>query len=131
MSASCSPTRPVRTTTEANRLRVATDSSAILGIGDQGHGGLAICIGKLALYTLGAGIHPAYTLPISLDVGTDNEALLSDPLYVGERHPRIRGKEYDDFMEQVLSAFERRWPGVLIQRGEARWGRSAWKPAGR
>mgnify|MGYP000482366199 CR=1 FL=1 len=70
---------------------------------------MVIPIGKLALYTLGAGIHPAYTLPISLDVGTDNERLQSDDMYVGWRHPRLRGDEYYEFVDEFVEAVRRRW----------------------
>ncbi len=94
---------------------VATDNEAILGIGDQGVGGMGIAIGKLALYTAGAGIHPAHTLPLDIDVGTDNEALLADPLYLGVRHRRLRGDEYISLLDELVEAIGNVFPGVLVQ----------------
>ncbi len=97
------------------RIAVVTDNQGILGIGDQGAGGIPICLGKLMLYTQGAGIAPWHGLPVSLDVGTDNEDLLNDPNYLGWRHKRLKGEEYDTFIKKFVTAFKKNFPHALCQ----------------
>ena len=97
------------------RVAVVTDNQGILGIGDQGAGGIAICLGKLMLYTQGAGIAPWHCLPVSLDVGTDNQELLDDEYYLGWRHERLTGKDYVDFVQRFARAFRVVFPNALCQ----------------
>lgn len=97
------------------KVIVITDGERILGLGDQGIGGMGIPIGKLSLYTACGGISPAYTLPIVLDVGTNNPQRLADPMYMGWRHPRITGAEYNKFVDDVMVAIKHRWPEALVQ----------------
>jgi malate dehydrogenase (oxaloacetate-decarboxylating) len=95
-------------------LIVATDSEGILGIGDQGVGGIDIAIGKLAVYTAAAGIHPRRVVPVVLDVGTDNLALLNDELYLGNRHPRVRGERYDALIDAYVTAAGKLFPHAML-----------------
>ena len=95
-------------------LLVATDSEGILGIGDQGVGGIEISVGKLAVYTAAAGIHPSRALPVVLDVGTDNLNLLNDEMYLGERHPRVRGERYDRLIDAYVTACQKLFPHAML-----------------
>ena len=106
----------IRSATKDNvKVLVVTDGERILGLGDQGIGGMGIPIGKLSLYTACGGISPAYTLPVVLDVGTNNQELLDDPMYMGWRHERISDAEYAEFVDLFVQAIRRRWPNVLLQ----------------
>jgi malate dehydrogenase (oxaloacetate-decarboxylating) len=100
------------------RVVVATDGEQVLGLGDQGAGGMGLSIGKAIVHTACAGIPPHEVLPIVLDVGTNNEERLSDPLYVGWRHSRIRGDDYDAFIEEFVTAISERWPDAILQWGD-------------
>lgn len=97
------------------KVIVVTDGERILGLGDQGIGGMGIPVGKLALYTACGGISPAYTLPVVLDVGCNNKEITDDPMYMGWHHPRISGDEYYEFVDKFIQAVKRRWPNVLLQ----------------
>ena len=97
------------------RVAVVTDNHGVLGLGDQGAGGIAVCLGKLMLYTQGGGIAPWHCLPISLDVGTDNESLLADRQYLGWRHERLKGEEYLSFIGRFVRAFRNVFPDAICQ----------------
>ncbi len=106
----------LRSVTKKNvKAIVVTDGERIQGLGDLGVGGMGIAIGKLCMYVACGGISPAYTLPVVLDAGCNNETLLNDPLYMGWRHPRITGIEYEEFVDEFVDACKRRWPNALIQ----------------
>ncbi|MEH6454222.1 MAG: oxaloacetate-decarboxylating malate dehydrogenase, partial [Psychromonas sp.] len=97
------------------KIIVVTDSQGILGLGDQGVGGMGIPIGKLSLYTLGAGIHPDHCLPIALDIGTDNQNLLDDPMYLGVPAKRITGQPYKDFIAKFVEQVKVHFPNAVLQ----------------
>ena len=100
-------------TKEKVKIIVVTDGERVLGLGDQGIGGMGISVGKLSLYTVCGGISPAYTLPVVLDVGTDNRTLLDDPMYMGLRENRVDQATYDEFVDAFISAAQRRWPSGI------------------
>lgn len=93
---------------------VVTDSEGILGIGDQGVGGIGISVSKLVLMTVCGGVHPNRVIPVVLDCGTDNESLLNDPLYMGNRHKRIRGEQYNEFVDKFVSTVHKRYPDAVL-----------------
>ncbi|MEZ5089617.1 MAG: hypothetical protein R2719_07740 [Micropruina sp.] len=95
-------------------LVVVTDSEGILGIGDQGIGGIKIALGKLGVYTAAAGIHPRRAIPVVLDVGTDNLGLLNSDVYLGRRHARVRGRRYDEFIDQFVNAVTKQFPNAML-----------------
>lgn len=92
-------------------ITVVTDGSRILGLGDLGINGMGIPVGKLALYTGCAGIHPERTLPLTLDLGTSNKALLEDPMYMGSRRPKVTPEEELEFLDELMAALTEKWPG--------------------
>lgn len=104
------------------RIIVLTDNEAILGLGDCGVGGMGIPVGKLTLYTAGAGIHPATCLPIDFDIGTNNESLLEDPLYLGVRQKRLRGEPYFELLDELVDAIKEVYPHALVQWEDFAWG---------